>query len=208
MFDINNMNQSHLDFFQELENIGASHAATALSVMMDREIAVCVPRAQLCDYNEITTILNGPENVVAGLLVGISDDIDGFILLVLDWADAYTLTKTMLGEPADMPLDDEAEFSDMQISALKEVANILIGSYITAISTLTGLRIDASVPELVIDMAGAVMNLLAAAYGEYGDHVLFLETKFADKEQCIYGHFFLIPDIDSYKTLMEKMGIV
>lgn len=206
MFDIEGMNQSHLDFFQELENIGASHAATALSVMMDREITVNVPRAQLCEYNEITTILRGPENVVAGLLVAISDDINGFILLVLDWADAYTLTKTMLGEPVDTP-DEDTEFSDMQISALKEVSNILIGSYITAISTLTGLRIDASVPELVFDMAGAVMNLLAVAYGEYGDNVLFLETKFADKTQCIYGHFFLIPDIDSYKTLMEKMGI-
>ena len=206
MFDIDRMNQSHLDFFQELENIGASHAATALSVMMDREIAVCVPRAQLCELREITTILHGPENVVAGLLVGISDDVNGFILLVLDWADAYALTKAMLGEPDEIP-PEGAEFSEMQISALKEVANILIGSYITAISTLTGLRIDASVPELVIDMAGAVMNLLAAAYGEYGDHVLFLETKFADKSQCLYGHFFLIPDIDSYNLLMEKMGI-
>lgn len=206
MFDIDGMNQSQLDFFRELENIGASHAATALSVMMDREITVHVPRAQLCQYNEITTIMRGPENVVTGLLVGISDDINGFILLVLDWADAYMLTKTMLGEPADKP-DDNADFSDMQVSALKEVANILIGSYITAISTLTGLRIDASVPELVVDMAGAVMNLLAAAYGEYGDHVLFLETKFSDKVQSIYGHFFLIPDIDSYNTLMANMGI-
>jgi len=102
---------------------------------------------------------------------------------------------------------ENTAFSEMQISALREVANILIGSYITAISELTGLRINASVPELVVDMAGAVMNLLAAAYGEYGDHVLFLETRFADQTQCLYGHFFLIPDIESYKTLMEKMGI-
>ncbi len=206
MFDIDSMNHSHLDFFRELENIGAGHAATALSVMMDREITVHVPRAQLCRYNEITTIMRGPENVVAGLLVGISDDISGFILLVLDREDAYILTKAMLGEPAEAPGEDD-DFDDMQVSALKELANILIGSYITAISTLTGLRIDASVPEMVVDMAGAVMNLLAAAYGQYGDHVLFLETKFSDKVQSIFGHFFLIPDVDSYKTLMEKMGI-
>lgn len=207
MFDIDKMNKSHLDFFQELENIGASHAATALSMMMNREIAVDVPRAQLCEYKDITTILHGPENLVAGLLVGISDDISGFILLVLDWKDAYTMTKTMLGESAEIPPNESPEFSEMQISALKEVANILIGSYITAISTLTGLRIDASVPELVFDMAGAVMNLLAAAYGEYGDNVLFLETKFADQLQCIYGHFFLIPDIESYNKLIGKMGL-
>lgn len=206
MFDINNLNQSHLDFFQELENIGASHAATALSVMMNREISVCVPCAKFCEFGEITAIMRGPENVVVGLLVGISDDVNGFILLVLDLDDARLLSNTVLGDLSDEATED-AEFSEMQISALHEVANILIGSYITAISTLTGLRINASVPELVVDMAGAVMNLLAAAYGEYGDHVLFLETQFADQAQCIYGHFFLIPDMESYKIMMEKMGI-
>jgi chemotaxis protein CheC len=206
MFDLNNVNQTSLDFFREIENIGAGHAATALSMMMDRQITVSVPRAQLCSYNEITEILNGPENVVVGLLVGISDDLHGFILLVLDLEDARTLVSTLLGEPISQVSEDGA-FNEMQLSVLREVANILIGSYITAISELTGLRIDASVPELVIDMAGAVMNLLAAAYGAYGDHALFLETRFADQAQCLYGHFFLIPDIKSYQTLLRKMGI-
>jgi len=206
MFDINNVNQTTLDFFREIENIGAGHAATALSVMTGRPITISVPRAQLCGYNEITHIMDGPENVVVGLLVGISDDLRGFILLVLDLNDARMLVSTLLGEPIENVSEDGA-FSEMQVSALCEVANILIGSYITAISELTGLRINASVPELVVDMAGAVMNLLAAAYGEYGDHVLFLETRFSDQGQCLYGHFFLIPEIDSYQTLLTKMGI-
>lgn len=206
MFDLSNVNQTSLDFFRELENIGAGHAATALSVLTGRTITISVPRAQLCGYNEITDIMHGPENVVVGLLVGISDDLHGFILLVLNLDDARALASTLLGEPAAQAGED-GEFSEMQISALREVANILIGSYITAISELTGLRINASVPELVVDMAGAVMNLLAAAYGAYGDHVLFLETRFTDHAQSLYGHFFLIPDIESYQTLLTKMGI-
>jgi chemotaxis protein CheC len=206
MFDINNVNQTTLDFFREIENIGAGHAATALSMMTGRQIIISVPRAQLCGYNEITHIMNGPENVVVGLLVGISDDLRGFILLVLDLKDARVLVSTLLGEPMEN-VSEDGEFSEMQVSALREVANILIGSYITAISELTGLRINASVPELVVDMAGAVMNLLAAAYGEYGDHVLFLETRFSDQGQSLYGHFFLMPDIESYQTLFTKMGI-
>ncbi len=206
MFDINNVNQTTLDFFREIENIGAGHAATALSMMTGRQITISVPRAQLCGYNEITHIMNGPENVVVGLLVGISDDLRGFILLVLDLKDARVLVSTLLGEPMEN-VSEDGEFSEMQVSALREVANILIGSYITAISELTGLRINASVPELVVDMAGAVMNLLAAAYGEYGDHVLFLETRFSDQGQSLYGHFFLIPYIESYQTLLTKMGI-
>ena len=204
MFDIQHMNSSELDFFRELENIGAGHAATALSMLLSRTVSIRVPRAQLCEYNEICDILHGPENVVAGLLVGISADLRGFILLVMDETDAQRLCSAVVGDIANgLP---EPELAEMNTSALKEVANMLIGSYITAISEMTGLKIDASVPDLVFDMAGAVMNLLAVAYGEFGDHVLFMETEFCDAEQSLYGHFFLIPDIESYKTLTEKMA--
>ena len=203
MFDIGKMKEKGLDFFRELENIGAGHAATALSMLLSRTVSIRVPRAQLCQYNEICEILHGPENVVAGLLVGISEDIHGFILLVLDEKDAQTLTQTVIGDIGSEM--SESERAELNTSALKEVANILIGSYITAISEITGLKIDASVPELVFDMAGAVMNLLAVAYGELGDQVLFMETEFCDEDQSLFGHFFLVPEIESYNTLTEKM---
>jgi len=205
MFNNQKLNGEGLDFFRELENIGAGHAATALSELLSRPVAVRVPRAQFCAYSEICRILKGPENVVAGLLVGISCDVSGFILLVLDEADAKMLARAVLMDMADQLPESERE--ELCMSALKEVANILIGSYITAISEMTGLKIDASVPELVFDMAGAVMNLLAVAYGEFGDQVLFMETEFCDREQSLLGHFFLIPEIASYKTLTEKFGI-
>lgn len=206
MLDIRSFNEEHLDFFQELENVGVSHAATALSVMLDREISIRVPKVQLCEYSEIPGILKGPENLVAALLIEISIDISGYILLVLDKKDAISLTNSLLGGMIEDE-EESTELSEMQVSALKEASNILIGSYITAISTLTGLTIDASVPNLVVDMAGAVMGLIATAYGQYGDAALFLETEFVDKVDSLYGHFFLIPDVASYKILLDKMGI-
>lgn len=201
----NTFKKNQLDFFLELENIGASHAATALSVMLGREISITVPHAKICDYKEISNALQGPENVVVGLLVGVSSDIDGFVLLVLDEKDAYSLTNSLMGGMEET--SEEEGLSELQISALKEVSNILIGSYVNAISELTGLRIDVSVPDLVVDMAGAVMNLLATAYGDYSDTVLSLETQFVDNAYSVNGHFFLVPDIDSYQKLLEKMGV-
>lgn len=203
MFDLNNINNNQLDFFRELENIGASHAATALSLMLSHDVAIRVPRAQFCEYGQICEILKGPENVVAGLLVGICGDLNGFILLVMDEEDARRIADTMLEGMADgMP---ELEKQEMRISAIKELANILVSSYVNAISELTGLKIDVSVPDVVFDMAGAVMNLLAVAYGDICDSVMFMETEFQDNEQSIYGHFFLIPDLESYKALISKM---
>lgn len=203
MFDPKNIDNNQLDFFRELENIGASHAATALAMMLSRDIGLRVPRAQFCEYSQMCDILKGPENVVAGLLVGIIGEINGFILLVMDEKDAIKLAGSLLGDMADsMPKNEQKE---LQISAIKEMANILIGSYITAISELTGLKIDASVPDLVFDMAGAVMNLLAVASIDCGDHVMFMETEFIDDTQSLYGHFFLIPDTESYSALIRKM---
>lgn len=203
MFEFKDINSNQLDFFKELENIGAGHAATALSVMLSNNVSLQVPRAQFCEYSQMCDILDGPENVVAGLLVAITGDINGFILLVMDEDDARGLAGTMIGDMAEgMP---EAELGEMQISAMKEMANILIGSYITAISSLTSLKVDASVPDLVFDMAGAVMNLLAVAYGGSCDNVLFMETEFIVNAHSLYGHFFLIPDIESYNTLIHKM---
>ena len=202
MFDINNVNQTTLDFFREIENIGAGHAATALSMMTGRQIIISVPRAQLCGYNEITHIMNGPENVVVGLLVGISDDLRGFILLVLDLKDARVLVSTLLGEPMEN-VSEDGEFSEMQVSALREVANILIGSYITAISELTGLCINALVPELVVDMAGAVMNLSPLPRNMVT--TCSFET-FSDQGNPCTA-ISSDTDIESYQTLLTKMGI-
>ncbi len=203
MFDPKSIDSRQLDFFRELENIGAGHAATALSLMLSHEIGLRVPKAQFCEYSQMCDILKGPENVVAGLLVGIIGEINGFILLVMDEEDALKLAGSLLGDMANnMPED---ELREMQISAMKEMANILIGSYITAISELTNLKIEASVPDLVFDMAGAVMNLLAVTSVNCGDNVMFMETEFIDNDQSLYGHFFLIPDAESYKTLIRQM---
>ena len=199
------MSATRLDFFRELESVGAGHAATALSEMLFRPISVKVPQARFCSYDEICQILDGPETIVAGLLVGISADIDGFILLVLGEDDATTLVRSVTGDLADGMSEEELE--EFGTSALKEVANILIGSYITAISEMTGLKIEASVPELVFDMAGAILNLLAVAYGDLGDSVLFMETEFSDRESSFFGHFFLIPDIESCKVLTNRFAV-
>lgn len=203
MFDLKNVSANQLDFFKELENIGAGHAASALSSMLSHTISIKVPLAQLCEYSEICDILHGPENVVAGLLVGISGDINGFILLVMEEADARKISNLMLGGmDGGLP---EAERDEMRISAMKEMANILIGSYISAISSLTGFSINVSVPDLVFDMAGAVLNLVAVVYAEISDLILSMETEFIDDDQSIYGHFFLVPDLESYKTLIDRM---
>jgi chemotaxis protein CheC len=201
------MSSDQLDFFKELENIGAGHAVTALSSMLSRPIGLNVPTARLCDFNTISDLLGGPENLVAGMLVGMNQDLNGSILFILSMKDASGLTAAVCRAMSiEEPFSDDT-LTEIQQSALMELANILCGAYINAVSELTGLSINYSVPNLVIDMAAAIMNLPAAVYGQYGDSVLLLETEFTDDSRRITGHFILIPDVESHRILMQKMGI-
>lgn len=209
MINLNQLNESHLDFFKEMENIGASHAATALSNMLGRPVHLRVPSVKFYEFSEITGRLGGPENLVVSILVEMTDDLTGFILLVQDAQDAKDLSDTIITSMGMEPEESEEFLTEMQISSLMEVGNILSGSYLSAISALTGLFVNASVPRMVIDMAGAIMNLPAATYGEYGDVVLFLETEFVDanSEKSLNGHFLLVPDVNSFSILLKTMGI-
>ena len=206
MMNLSELNANQLDFFTELQNIGASHAATSLSTMLNESIKLKVPRVHFCEFDHISDILGGAETLVVGLLVAISGDIDGFILLIQNAEDANQLSKS-ISKAMGIETQDDDFFSEMQLSALQEVANILAGSFVTAIATLSGLVIDCSVPSTVIDMAGAIMNLPAIIYGDYGDIVLFLETEFQDNDKTMSGHFFLMPNVDSFDKLINKMRI-
>ncbi|MDL2224999.1 chemotaxis protein CheC [Eubacteriales bacterium OttesenSCG-928-M02] len=208
MFDLSKANADQLDFFQEVQNIGAGNAATALATMLGKPINLQVPKVQFCQFSQVTDILNGPESLCVGLLVSMTDDLNGFILLVLEEEDAKDLSLSITGAMG-IPPEDAGEdiLTDIQKSALMEVTNILSGSYLTAISTLTGLTIGVSVPSMVIDMAGAIMNVPAVTYGEFGDFMLLMETEFVDEEKSIAGHFFLVPDIASFDVLLKSMGM-
>lgn len=208
MIKLNELNDNQLDFFRELQNIGGSHAVTALSSLLGQSIAIRVPCAQFFSFNNICDAVEGPEALVTALLIELSGEINGCILLIQNAEDSRHLSKAML---CAMGIEEEEEqdsyFSEMQLSALQEVCNILAGAYITAISSLTGLRIDCSVPYMTTDFAAAVMNLPAAMYGDYGDTVLFLQTQFDSDGKTMSGHFFLIPDVASFELLVQKMGV-
>ncbi len=204
----NELNEIQLDFFRELQNIGGSHAVTALSSLLGQAIAIRVPRAQFFSFKDICYAVEGPEALVTALLIELSGEISGCILLIQKAEDSRKLAQTMLSA---MGIEDSGNqdelFTEMQLSALQEVCNILSGAYITAISSLTGLRIDCSVPYMTTDYAAAVMNLPASMYGDYGDTVLFLQTEFDSDGTTLSGHFFLIPDVPSFDLLVQKMGV-
>lgn len=98
------------------------------------------------------------------------------------------------------------EFSEMELSAMKEIGNIIAGSYLSALSTMTNLVITPSIPYIAVDMAAAILSVPAIQFGQFGDNALLIETEFGD-DVMMEGYFILLPDEDSYDKILESLGI-
>ncbi len=196
-----------IDIIKEVGNIGAGNAATSLSSILGRRVKMSVPEVKIIPLSMVPEILGPPEIPVIGGLVDMEDGLNGHLMLTLGLREAYFMASLMCGRDASTVRDVQiSDFSELDMSALCEVTNILVGSYLSAISSMTGLIISPSVPSMCADMAGALLSLIAIGYGMEGDSALFFETRFTDAEDDLSCNFFLLPDNVSYEKLMISLG--
>ena len=205
---IDDLDQSQIEVLKEIGNIGAGNAVTALAKMLDKRIDMAVPRVKIMSFKEIPDILGNEEILIAGILLEMTGDITGNILFVMDIKSAHTLVNILMGSTGEETSAQGSEFNEIEVSALKEVGNILAGSYLSALSMLTNKNIMPSVPDLCIDMAGAILSVPAIGFGRVGNNVLYIETEFSDGSEKVSGEFFLIPDLNSYELLLKALGVM
>ncbi len=195
------MSDEYFDVLKELGNIGAGNATTALAQMMQCKVDMAVPQVRLLEFKELGEKMGGEETIMAGIYLGIEGDITGSIMFLLEKQAARHLVNKMMGTESSGD-----EFTEMEFSALKEVGNIITGAYLNSLSSLTNLVIYPSVPDLTVDMAGAILSVPAIQFGELGDKILLIETQFFD-EMVLEGFFILVPDLDSYGRILSALGI-
>jgi len=201
---ISGLNNFHLDVLREIGNIGAGNAATALAKLLDKRIEMKVPQVRIMKFSEVSDVLGGAETPVVGILLRIQGDISGSMMFILDEPSARLLVNILMGKPLEADLD----FDEMSSSVLTEIGNILAGSYLSALSNMTNLRIMPDVPALAMDMAGAILSGPAIEFGKTSDTVLYIENVFTDGHDSVIGDLFLVPDDLSYGKLLKALGVV
>jgi len=202
--NISGLNNDQLDVLREVGNIGAGNAVSALAKMINKRVEMGVPKAKILEFKMISEILGEPEELVVGILLGMSGDITGSILFIIDNNSARLLVNMLFGNKEKK----DGNFDEMEMSAIKELGNIMTGSYVAALSMLTNLRIMCSIPDVAIDMAGAILSVPAIEFGKLGETVLYIETEFNEGADKVIGDFFLIPDCDSYEILLKTLGVM
>lgn len=198
-----NLNNLQIDVLREIGNIGAGNAATTLSMMLSKKVDMTVPKVKIIGIEEITNILGGPENQIVGILLTISQDIDGMMMFLLEEKFAHQAVNILMGKN----LQSFLEFEEIDLSAIREIGNIMASSYVNAISALTNLAIFVSTPSVAIDMAGAILSVPAIEFGKVGDKVLFIEEEFLGDEDSVKSYLLLIPEMESLHKILKILGV-
>lgn len=203
MADINldMMSPEYYDILKELGNIGAGNATSALAQMLQCKVDMLVPQVRLLEFQDVATIMGGEEQIMAGIYLSVAGDITGSIMFLLEKDSARGLVTKLTGIEAE-----GEEFTELELSALQEVGNIITSSYLNSLSSLTKLTLSPSIPALAIDMAGAILSVPAIEFGIMGDKILLIQTQFFD-ERYLDGYFILAPDLESYGRILASLGI-
>lgn len=199
----------HLDVLKEIGNIGAAHAATALSDLLGRKVEMHVPKVEMVSFHEMMELVGGSETVVVGIFLRIEGDAEGSMFFIVSIDQANQFIKSLIQ-------DDDFDFrkspvSELGLSAMQEMGNILSGSYLSALSDFTGLKIYPTVPGLSVDMFGAIISIGLIEISQVSDHVIVINTSIyeagmKDSEE-VKGHFFLLPDPISFESIFKALGV-
>ena len=204
MVDKGTLSNLERDALREVANIGAGHAATALSQMTGRRIMISVPQVSVRRLEEVALLVGPPDSVIAGVLMHVMGDLTGRTLVVLGQESAHALCELLLRKPSSGPT-----FDAMQQSTIKETGNILCSAYMNALSDFLGMMLVPSVPALVVDLAGAVLTTAYLNFGHDRDAVFCVETTFRieGSEQALTGQFLLMPDPPSLKVIFDSIRV-
>lgn len=197
------MNEMEKDIFKEIGSIGGGNAATALSSLLNAQVNMLVPRVEILGFNEALDKLGDPEEVVAAVMVQLSGELQGIMLFTAPEEFTDEVVFRMLGKTKASLL----ELDEIDISVLTEIGNIVISSYINALSALTGVEVELSVPQLAVNMLGGIMSLPMAMMGQHSDRIMMVTGEFDIEGKALRSGMLLLPDVESLNILMKKLGV-
>ena len=192
-----------IDTLREIGSIGTGNAATALSGMLGSPVHITLPEVRIMGYNEAIDWIGGPEPVTAGVLVHIGGQLNGIMLSV----QPLEFINLILDRMLSTSITDYNQLDELARSALLEGGNIMISTFINALSGLAGLKVELTVPSLTVDMQGAILTVPMAEYGGQTDYLMTIGGNFSCDGNELPCRLLLSPDIRSLNFLLRKLGV-
>ena len=199
---IEEINDKYLDVLKEIGNIGAGNATTAIANMLSLKVDMSVPMVELTPVEKIGGIIGSEEEIIVGIMLGVTTDIEGSMMFLMNTDSAHHLVNRLMMRDPDYMED----FDEMDLSAIKEIGNIIAGAYLNALSGLTNLTISPTIPFVAVDMAAAILSVPAIQFGMVGDNALIIKTEIGG-DLGVEGYFILMPEGESYAKILTSLGV-
>ncbi|GHS94682.1 chemotaxis protein CheC [Synergistales bacterium] len=213
MLDLSSFNNLQLDAIREVGNIGTGNAATALSKLLACMIDMDVPRADLVSIYSLSEYYGDPDSVVAAVFVRSFGEFGCSLIFIQEEEDADLMVNLLLKQQFgdSVPTDLDPEMKD---SALTEVGNIILSSFLNAVNMLIGTQHQISVPGVARDMLASILDVVASIFGQMGDMALVINTQLRvgassqNEERVISGNIVMLPDPDALELLLRKLQVL
>ena len=186
------ISESARDVLMEIGNIGTGNAVTALSSMINHRIEIERPNVKIMKFEEGPAMLGGPEEIKLGVLLELSGDLNGMFMFLISTKFAQTMLDKLLGTE----VEDVRNLDDMSLSAV----------YINAMTAMMDLRVHVSVPDICIDMTGAILSVPMIHFARLSDELLLIEDKYHFDDQEVVSHILFLPEIHSLERIFKALG--
>ena len=197
------LNSMELDTLREIGSMGTGNAATALSQMLGRRVKITLPEVRIMEYNEAIEWIGGPEEITAGVLVKLSGHMAGIMLSVQPLEFVNIVLESMMGKTVEA----YDKLDEIDSSALVEVGNIMISTFINVLAEMAGMEIHLTVPAFTVDMQGAILTVPMAEYGGQSDYLMTIGGNFVCDDKQVPCRLLMSPDIRSLNALLRKLGV-
>lgn len=195
------MDDTVKDMMREIGSIGTGNAATALSGLLKIGVEMTVPKVEILGYNEAVDLLGHPEEMVSGVLVQMTGDVSGVMLFIMKMDFINEVLQCVLRES----ISGYEQMGEMEISAVTEVGNIIISSYILSLSKLADMEISLSVPAFSVNMLGGIMTVPMAEFGYVSDKLMMITGKCIIGGRNVDSNLLMLPDIQSLNYLLDRL---
>jgi chemotaxis protein CheC len=179
---------------------GVHHAADGLSGMIGHTLDVSQPEVRLVPLADLPMLLGGPESEAVGIYLQATGGMAGQIMLVLPYLKALELVDLLQGEAPGTT----QELGRLERSALAEVGNMAGTFFLNSVALLTGVEARPSPPAVMVDMVGAILDIIVAASRGLGEHVLMIQAAFLRDGREVEADFWVIPDQGTLEAFAQQ----
>jgi chemotaxis protein CheC len=166
------------------------HVALNLSHMIGQPVVINNLDLETLPVSHLNVFTENPEAETVGVYLLIGDDLLGEAILILSMADAMHLVDWLL----EVQPGTTTNLGALECSALTELGNVMLSSFLNAMADFTGAEMRPSPPTMALDMLATILEAVAMSMAVVTDEVLIIKTDFINVNDDLPIRFWVLPD--------------